>query len=400
MPSLTAQTASQGAESFLLAAQVLLTSFILPSFSTKASSLRSLTLTSNIAPQDYQSAQLQPGNFAPESLSTLPKSITHLTLQQFSLGFPDPFLTQLAKALPHLQSLTFSSCLVHGLSGSSHHDALTFFNIIGISLKELHIVDSFARIGFWKEVGTTLSRVSTSDPETGLRVLEVSYTYRGHTGPDFQSRINGDEWPAFLTNNLTGLSLKLAPPSAEDRIQIQADKEDDQVSSSAPDGIIPFANDGGASHALRKQFEVASGFKSQAGMSLRVLNLSMFVLRSDEIGEIVYAIARTDDEERSLASLTISVLLKDNWFQNLCQGLKYARTGSGIQSLEIVGVPARANAHLLEEATEKLLVRGKDDIEQIGRVCSKLKRFEMSILKSRRIGSAIWEKSGDKWGCV
>ena len=381
---------------FPLAAQIPLDSFTLPEFPEAASHLRSLTLTSDINLNDYQSKHLQPGTFEPSR--TLPPSITHLTLELFSLGFQAPFLNELAKRLPNLQSLTLFSCLIDGLSDSSRQDALSFFKAIVPTLRELHVVDSFARVGFWKEVGESFSSSSTSsaDPDSGLKVLEVSYTYRGHYESDFLNRTAGDEWPSLLTPSLIGLSLNFSSPPEEDsEASMQAEKPEDQEELKAQDGMLPMASDGRASLAVRKRFEALSGGKGR-GLGLKVLNLSMYALRPGEVGEIAYACAAGGDSA-GLVGLTASVLLEEKWLESLSKGLAHKDAGKSVESLEIIGVPVAGGEEVADEDAEKLLMKSKEGMEGLAKSCPGVERVEMSILKSRRIGNVVWEKENGVW---
>lgn len=385
-------------EQFPLAAQIPLDSFTLPTFPPAASQLRALTLTSDINLNDYQSKHLQPGTFEPST--TLPPSITHLTLELFSLGFQSPFLTEIAKRLPNLQSLTLFSCLIDGLSDTSRKDALTFFKTTAPTLRELHIVDTFARVGFWKEVGEIFSSASTSttpsaDSDAGLKVLEVSYTYRGHNESDFLNRTAGDEWSTAITPSLIGVSLNFSsPPDEDSEASMQAEKPEDQEELKAQDGILPFASDGRASLGIRQKFEALSARKD-GSVGLKVLNLSMYSLRPAEVGEIVYTCAAGG--AGGLAGLTVSVLLEEKWLETLSRELAHKDAGKSIESLEIIGVPVAGGDEVAAEDVEKLLMKSKEGMETLAKSCPSVERFEMSILKSRRIGNVVWEKESGAW---
>ena len=139
--------------SFPLAAQIPVQSFTLPTFPPEASHLRELTLTSDIPLPDYQPLVTTGAEY---EVPVLPQSITHLTLELFSLGFPgrNPhFLTNLARTLPNLKSITFFSCLIDGLTEHSREDAEAFFSPKSTpQLREIHVIDSFVRPGFWSAI--------------------------------------------------------------------------------------------------------------------------------------------------------------------------------------------------------------------------------------------------------
>lgn len=384
------QSQPQTVDEIPLAAQIPLSSFTLPTFPEQASHLRSLTLTSDINLNDYQSKHLAPGTFEPST--TLPSSITHLTLELFSLGFPAPFLTELGKNLPNLQSLTIFSCLVDGIDERSRRDAVAFLTSAAISLKEVHVVDTYARAGFWNEVSQALQS------KGNLAILEVSYTYRGHYESDFLNRVGGEEWAEIINPSLIGLSLNFVPPPEDvEETKMQTEKAEDAELVRAQDGILPFASDGRASAALRRKIELMSGHKKGgASLNLKVLNLSMFSLRSVEVGEIVYAVA-AGDGSGGLVGITFSILLETEWFEKLVEGLNHNGAGSALESIEIVGVPVSSGGELNATDVEKLLISSDEKIEALGRTCQKLERFEMTILKSRAIDTVTWTRDGGRW---
>jgi len=113
--------------SFLLSAQILLQSFVLPTFPPQASRLRELTLTADLKLDEYQETlqkhsleqqkekQLSPNTHVRRSSYTasnslvfhapnLPPSITSVALELFNLGFPVGWLKSVARSLPHDQS--------------------------------------------------------------------------------------------------------------------------------------------------------------------------------------------------------------------------------------------------------------------------------------------------------
>ncbi|KAJ9660167.1 hypothetical protein H2198_002673 [Neophaeococcomyces mojaviensis] len=410
MATATPEQPQDGDGQFPLAAQIPLESFTLPPFPAEASHLRSLTLTSDINLNDYQSKHLRPGTFEPST--TLPQSITHLTLELFSLGFPAPFLSTLAASLPNLQSLTLFSCLIDGLDEASRKDAIALFRTVAPTLRELHLIDTFARVGFWASAAAVLS--SSTASTSGLKVLTVSTTYRGHHESDFLNRVSGDEWPALITPSLVGLSLNFeSPPPAENEdavTRMQPEDGDEEGLLKAGDGILPFASDGRPSVALRKRFEALSAGESASGagarekrelLNLRVLNLSMYSLRAVEVGEAVYAAAKGQGttEGGGLVDLTVSVMLEEGWFGTLVEGLGRSGVGESLEGIEIVGVPTSKLSNENEDLdAEKLLVQSEATVQKLAKVCGKLNRFEMSVLKSRKIGSVVWTKKEDeKW---
>ena len=396
--------ARQGGDeaNFPLAAQIPLRSFQLPPFPPEASHLRSLTLTSDIKLDEYQSLlqlpasdDLEPGsidqtttdNLIPDSI---PPSITDLTLELFSLGFPAGWLSNLADRLPRLQSLTLFSCLIDGLNEASRTDAEAFFREIlnpaqfkdtaggrggvgneninaksrGPGLHDLHLIDVFARPAFWSAVGKGMQNekhvrqklragggvITVADnavqngiePEgQGLKFFEVSYTYRGHADPEFMNRVPGEELPSLFTPSLVAVSFNLASPpapavsqdSAEDlEDPANLDENEELIDGRRPEGILPFPAGGRVVGALLNRVrELEKG----GLVGMKMMNLSLWTLRLDEVGEVL-------DACRSLVDLTICVEMdgkaRAEWWRLLLKALR--DNGKELEGLEIVGVPS------------------------------------------------------------
>ena len=411
--------------SFPLAAQIPLQSFIFPNFPPQASRLRELTLTCDIKLDEYQDIlskhsleqqrekQLSPNTHNRRSSYTasnslvfhapnLPPSITNMTLELFSLGFPVGWLKSVGRSLPKLKSLTFFSCLIDGLDDGSRTDATTILEVL--QLRDLHIIDTFARPGFWREAAIGLSEEheqakeehTENLPGQRLQALEMSYTYRGHSDPDFMSRIAGEELPQLLGSGLVAVSFNLlAPPrpppeeggTGPDLLEDPAnlDEKGELIDNKRPEGILPFQEYGRASTALRKRFEELGSEKKLT--RLRMLNTSLWTLRPVEIGPILSACAGGGTGK--IEDLCVSVLLKSDWWDEFLKSL----TGvcAELEGLEVVGVPdddqkLEVSAKLAEDVFEKT-----KDLERLRLACPKLVRFEMTILRARSFGRVGWK---------
>ena len=430
----------QSQESYPLAAQIPLLSFSLPSFPPQASHLRHLTLTSDIKLDEYQSLVTPSsasfsvdGDESGNGPLTLPQSITTLTLELFHLGFPPQFLSHVAAALPNLRSVTFFSCLVDGLSAESRKDAEEFFELSPL-LRELHVIDSFARSGFWREVGRGLARRAkemravgmgmgqgeeeviedgvgkglgeSNVPLTkvrsksfggdgGLKVVEVSFTYRGHDDPEFMGRVGGEEWPELLLPGMIGFSCGfVSPPPTE--------KERDEISSvikdqaQAPLGILSFASDGRAAFAIRRQFERLSGGETA---ELKFLNLSMYTLSTQDIGHIMYGLSAPTRGTRTsvLISLTVSVLMdKKGWFGDLLEVMKDVCVD--LKELEVIGVPVGTSTSGIQtnvESTESM-ASDPDNLDKLKNTFPNLASLELSVLKAIVV-KMTWDENGRSW---
>ena len=415
----------QSEESFPLAAQIPLQSFSLPDFPPQASHLRHLTLTSDIKLDEYQSlvtpssasSSVDDPNIAP---LTLPQSITTLTLELFHLGFPARFLSRVAAALPNLRSVTFFSCLVDGLSGESRKDAERFFEMLPL-LRDLHVIDSFARSGYWREVGRGLGRragemreigvgrgkVGESNAplkkersksfggDGGLKVVEVSFTYRGHDDPEFMGRVGGEEWPELMLPGMVGFSCGFVSPSSTDKEQ-DGKSSDSKDQAETPLGILPFASDGRAAVAIRRKFEHLTGGETT---ELKFLNLSMYALSTEDIGHIMYGLSAPIRETptSALISLTVSILMdKKGWFGALLEAMKDVCVELG--ELEVIGVPAgtsTSGAQTSVESAESLAL-DSNNLEKLKNTFPKLASLELSVLKAIAV-KMTWDESSRSW---
>jgi hypothetical protein len=390
-----AEAGGAGDGSFPLAAQIPLKDFTIPEFPPEASHLRELTLTADVKLDEYQSL-VQDKPMTQPPLPNLPQSITHLTLELFGLGFPGtpPFLTRLARALPNLRSLTIFSCLIDGLDDASRKDAEKFFELVPL-LRELHIIDSFARPGFFKHVGkileTRAAEAADTDGGDCLKLVDVSYTFRGHEDSDFLARVQAEELTGLVVKGVVGASFDLVPDTADDLSEDVVQDLDDP--KKIAEGILPFASDGRASTALRKRFE---GLSTGALRSVKVLNLGMYALRPVEVGEVVYSCAGGGDP--GLVDLTVSVLLEDGWVDELVRGLEYKGVGASLEGIEVVGVPSRAQKGDDSESKLGLTVVEKTDVEKLAATaCPKLGKFGMSILKVKSAPHLLFMKEEGSW---
>ncbi|KIX95889.1 uncharacterized protein Z520_08597 [Fonsecaea multimorphosa CBS 102226] len=384
--------------SYPLAAQIPLKGFELPDFPPHASHLRELTFTADIKLDEYQNmVQTHSDAIVTQPpLPDLPKSITHLTFELFGLGFPGtpPFLTRLARSLPNVRSVTFFSCLIDGLDEASRKDAEKFFECLP-NLQELHVIDSFARPGFFKTVGGILeSHAKGGAGGEGLKLVDVSFTFRGHEDSDFLARVQGEDLPNLIVKGLVGASFDFVP-ERQDELAEAAEGEDGEKKDNQKinEGILPFASDGRAPTAVRKRFESMSHGAQLT--SLKILNLGMYSLRPAEVGEVVYACAG-GQESAGLVDITVSVLLEEGWAAKLAEGLQYKGVSSVLEGIEVVGVPDKA----VEEGDDwksGLSVAKLADVEKIAAGCPKLGKFGMSILKVKSAPNVVFLKEGDSW---
>ena len=387
---------AENEQSYPLAAQIPLQTFQLPAFPEQASRLRSLTLTADIKLDEYQAlVQDAPSNDETFNIpSNLPQSITHLTLELFSLGFPAGYLSSMASSLPNLKSLTLFSCLIDGISEPSRSDAEAFFERIPL-LAELHVLDTFARVGFWQKIARRFEQHAKeskgADVEGGVKILEVSYTYRGFDDEGFLARVGGEEWVDWIQDGTLGLVFGLVPETITD-----ADTDHGETSEKDKqiDGILPFAVDSRASESLRNRFASESRGSLQ---DLKMLDLSLWTLRPKEVGVILRSCSGEQGSNANVVDLTASVLMEDAWWSKLVEAVGTA--GGSLEGVEVIGVPSdteEMRAAVQNSKTtggSQVALVGKEDLERLASDCSSLSRLTMTILRTKGFGRVSWSRA-------
>ena len=385
-------------QTYPLAAQIPLQGFRLPDFPEQASRLRSLTLTADIKLDEYQSlVQEIPDREEPFNIpSNLPQSITNLTLELFTLGFPAGYLSSIASSLPNLKSLTLFSCLIDGITQPSRADAEAFFETTPM-LAELHVLDTFARVGFWQTVGRIIqqrTKESQDVSDAGLKLLEVSYTYRGFDDDGFLARVGGEEWAEYVVDGAVGLAFGLVPEAAHaDEATAEELGKEASEKGTQNEGILPFAVDSRASEGLRKKFKGVS--KGSLG-NLKMLDLSLWTLRANEVADVLNSCTGKTEDGECMIDITISILMEEGWVERLAEAISL--TGKSIEGIEIVGVPSESTKMSALSRTERGLVRPEftllqqNDLEALSSVCLGLRRLTMSVLRARSFGRVEWSR--------
>ncbi|KAH6723269.1 hypothetical protein BKA61DRAFT_586134 [Leptodontidium sp. MPI-SDFR-AT-0119] len=341
------------------AAQIPLQTFNLPTFPPEAfsSGLTSLILTSDIKLEEYQPLLEQPF-----SVPDLPPTITSLTLELFSLGYPPGFLTELGKKLPGLKSLTLYSQLLAGTTSYSKDDAITFFRF-QTQLRELHLLDVFGPKGFYTELA---SRVSPS-----LKFLEINFTYR-HSDPQFLGSLPSKEIVEFLRGEGKGLVGLTASISAPDVTDDEDDREGTEV------GILPVEK----AHAG----ELVGVLKGKGvGGEMVMLDVTMFELSLKQVGDVVGACGKV-----KILGLTVAV--EKGWGE-VFEALGEGGRGKGVEVLEIVGVPGLEFAESIKEGGKSGL-SADVLVGVVAAGCKSLKSVKVSLLRTR---SELWVLEGEVW---
>ncbi|TVY46076.1 hypothetical protein LOCC1_G001758, partial [Lachnellula occidentalis] len=324
------------------------------SFTTNhAQGLTTLILTSDIKLDDYQPMLSQPF-----SVPKLPPSITTLTLELFSLGYPPGFLQALGQALPNLKSLTLYSQLFAGTTQESQDDAVVFIKGAA-QLRELHVLDVFAPPGVFKRIAGALA--------PGLGFLEVCYTYRHSDAAGFLGTLPVKEVGDLVREGLVALTVSIGAPDAG---AVEEEDEDDVEGTEVGVRLV------GGEEARAVVKRLVGG-----GKGLIMLDVTMFELRVEEVKALLGACGK-------LRVLSVAVLLGNGW--NAVLEVMKGRL-EGVEALEIVGVPG-------DDFVEKLKAGGVAGLteEALGKLAegSKLKSVKTSIL---RTNGEHWVQRGGSW---
>lgn len=256
----------------------------------------------------------------------------------------------------------------------------------------------------------------------GVKVVEISYTYRGHEDSDFLARCHGEELAGLLVPGLVGFGCGLVEEAEGDK-ELGDGKEE---KSGVVGGVLPYASDSRATRATEERFgKFDTDPKALAG--LKVLNLALWTLTVKDVKEIlgrIRASVEGDENHTGLIDLTLSVLMADNWVQDLADALK--ESGPAVRSLEgieIVGVPSIAKPKgtasgpgktdqqidnimdkggkdwVGESAKEGVRLLKLEEVQGLAEGCQRLAKVDMSILKARKAGvvTFVREGPGEAW---
>ncbi|EYE98136.1 uncharacterized protein EURHEDRAFT_409453 [Aspergillus ruber CBS 135680] len=414
------------------AAQIPLRTFQLPNFPPEAAHLKELTLTSDIKQSEY--SDLLASTASSDAISkSIPEGIESLTLELFSLGYPASFLTNLAQSLPNLKALTLYSHLIDGISDASRKDAGEFiFNTLvgngnnGGGLRELHLLDAFCRKGFYAGVGETLEDLYLDgEAASAMLLLEVSYTYRGHSDPGFLSRVHGDEIPLMLVPSLIAVSLRLSPPPLDQAASgfsnglpydpADVDAEGNPIPGQKPQGIIPFPSTHPGTALLVEKLTPTletpegetEGPPIPGPQALKMLDSTLYTLTLDELSRIL-------GHQTHLAVLNASVIVGKNEpaKKSILNTIRSA--SPALETVELVGVPeefigvSSTSRNTIGDRTDNdqesslsafhEVFPTAADMASLSETLPQLDSFSMNILCAPKFGAVSWNKQpGGEW---
>ncbi|KAF2104403.1 hypothetical protein NA57DRAFT_70610 [Rhizodiscina lignyota] len=367
------------------AAQIPLESFELPTFPPQAQELRALTLTCDIALDNYTGLLTQPFK-----VTDLPPKIESLTLELFSLGYPAGFLEQLAQKLPELKSLTVFGQLLGGVSVETHQDVVKFFEMISKGLRELHLLDVFSPPGLIKDVGNVLQK------QGKLMFSEINYTTRHDE--DFFARIPGTELPGMVNPGLITFALNMAPSEGpEDDDEEDKDKGHDEkrqkTDEPKEEGITPL------NRTLAEDLVQYLTAVTTRPRTLKVLNTTLYTLTFTQL-------RRIKEVHTGILVLNVTVELEmesseegdeawNKWKAEVLESIAYC---TNLEQVEIVASPGLQFSLAVQNPRRKILDRvwpGEEDMAKLKQKCPNLILFQGSIL--RKPGGLEWRYDDGKW---
>ncbi|KAF2757323.1 hypothetical protein EJ05DRAFT_386429 [Pseudovirgaria hyperparasitica] len=358
-------------------AQIPLQTFEIPSFPPEAQGLRALILTCDIKTDEY--TELLKTHVV--ETPSLPKCITSLTLELFSLGYPPGFLTTLAKALPNVKELVVYSQMLGGITKDSEADAIQAFQEWK-ELRSLHLLDVFAKPHFFQRIGEGLRK-----RETGLMFLEINYTFR-HEDENFLTRVPAGELPLLITPGLITCALNLAPSEETQdeqdpsNLSVKGDK-----SEIGKDGVMAF------NKTLSPDL-VEELTKEEKPKDLRMLNITLYTIDVDQLIQILKY-----HKALVMLSATLHCEPTEGWKQKLLEALALCPE---LEQVEIVGNPSLEFAMLMSNPKRRPETISKTfpseaDMTMLSISCPKLKSMAANILRTTYIGTASWKKVGESW---
>ncbi|KAK4495160.1 hypothetical protein PRZ48_013487 [Zasmidium cellare] len=360
-------------------AQIPLQSFTLPTFPPEASSLKALTLTSDITVSDYQSHLSQPFTIPP-----LPAGIESLTLELFAMGYPPGFLSTLADRLPNLKSVVVYSQLFAGISEESMEDAVEFFKKLQ-GLRALHFLDVFAKPGFFTKAAKWL-KYNTSDvpgeARRGLMFLEINYTFR-HEDEDFMGKIQASELPSLVGPGLISCSFNLSEPEGAEE-----DEEDPTniQGVASKEGIMAF------NQSLAGPLIEAMTDEETSPKGLRALITTLYTLTAEQLRKILEV-----QKHVLVLQATAEVEPGEEYKKKL---LKAVEGCKNLEQVEIVANPSLQFFMEVQNPSSGVMAKTfptADDLEALSKKCEKLSSFKANVLRTTSLGTVDWQKKDSKW---
>ncbi|KAF2234978.1 hypothetical protein EV356DRAFT_532262 [Viridothelium virens] len=378
--------------SLAAAAQIPLQTFTLPTFPPEAQNLKSLTLTSDIALNAYHSL-LSDSTFSPETaIPPLPRCIESLTLELFSLGYPPGWLTQLSRRLPNTKDLVVYSQLLGGITAESQADAERFFeNLRG--LRGLHLLDVFAKPGFYGAIGDILWAERDTEQQAGelgvrkrLLFLEVNFTFQPRQ-KEFLGTLPGKELHRLVTPSLVTCAFNVSPADVTNDPQDPTNltEEGEELASGKEEGVRTLEGN------LAEKLVEALVKDESRPRGLKVLNTTLYILTVTQFGKLL---------EAHQGLLMVSASIKEDgsaekWKKDVRDAALHCPE---LEQIEVVVVPETQDAsaeHLKSTSINLVSSWKREDIVELQEKCPKLTGVKVNLLRMQSAGVTDWIKEED-----
>ncbi|KAL9085097.1 MAG: hypothetical protein Q9165_007741 [Trypethelium subeluteriae] len=379
--------------SLAAAAQIPLQNFTLPTFPREAQSLKSLTLTSDIALNAYHTL-LSDSSFTPETaIPPLPTGIESLTLELFSLGYPSGWLSQLSRRLPNIKDLVVYSQLLGGITAESQADAERFFENLRV-LRGLHLLDVFAKPGFYRAVGDVLwgeRDTKQQAEELGVRkrllFLEVNFTFQPRQ-KEFLERLPGKELHRLVTPSLVTCTFSVSPADVTNDPQDPTNltEEGKELASGKEEGVRTLEG------SLAEKLVEALVKEESRPRGLKVLNTTLYTLTVAQFGKLLKA-------HQGLLMVSASIKEDGNaekWKRDIRDAVIHCPE---LEQIEVVVVPETEDTsaeHLKSVSTDLVSSWKKEDIIELQEKCPKLTGVKVGLLRMQSVGVTDWSKEEDR----
>ncbi|TKA73468.1 hypothetical protein B0A55_05956 [Friedmanniomyces simplex] len=361
-------------------AQVPLQSFNIPEFPAQARGLKALTLTSDIKVDEYQTYLSQPYSVP----TSLPIGVESLTLELFSLGYPPGFLTALASRLPNLKSVVIYSQLFAGITKESQDDAVEFFKRVPF-LRALHLLDVFAKPGFFIEAGKWLKYNTSDTPgeaRRGLMFLEVNYSFR-HEDEDFMAKIQATELPSLIGPGLISSSFNISTPETAEE-----DEEDPTTIQQVGDkqGVMAF------NKTLAPDVVFALTDEAFSPKGLRALNITLYTLTPSQLTTVLKV-----QKNVMVLSVTVETEPGEDCKKELLKALAQCKD---LEQVEVIANPSLQFFMALQNPRSGVLAKSFPSAEEmtaLNEKCPKLNSFKANVLRTNSFGTVEFERKDGKW---
>ncbi|KAI5803932.1 hypothetical protein EDC01DRAFT_478979 [Geopyxis carbonaria] len=334
-------------------AHIRIEDFSLPASLTEHTSLTALHITSDIPLDSYHSTLTQPFTIPP-----LPASITSLTLELFTFGYPPTFLSTLASALPNLRSLTLYSQLLAGTTAESFHDAIALLS--HPPLLSLHAVDVFLPADFLTTLGAA---------KKPWRTLEFSWAFH-------------EEDPGFhdsLAAPIRGIASLLQPGLVALTVAMTVPDGKTGLMPCPAATATPLLD---ALEALAPEDRTSLVALDLSAIAITVATWARLVTLCPSIVVESLAIIHDGAPETKTTAVTALAAMKP------------------LQRLDVVVVSGMKFYSALRQQPTAVLESAlltSDDIKALGEHLPALEIVEVSILKVPQLGGASWKRVDGEW---